>query len=303
MEQKKKKVLVVINRLAGAGLKRSDVENIVDDISSQCAETEVFEFEPETALVPRKELPGNNDANLVISCGGDGTFNQVVDHYLKPGTLPYFAHVPTGFTNSFARSAGIPSDTKEAIDAALNGKLFKCDAGRLNGRFFTFVASFCSASSLTYVTSQQMKSVFEYAIHMLRAVGELHMRIGTSFHMTVETDEGSFDDDFIFGAISNLSPVDGKILANDSFSNTDGKMELLLIKTPKDRTETVEVLNVLRNDSVDHPLIKILKIRKGTFTSDSEIAWSLDGELGCIATEASLEVLKEVLPLKVPDKD
>ncbi|MCR4776110.1 MAG: hypothetical protein K5869_07000 [Saccharofermentans sp.] len=300
MEQKTKKVLLVINPLAGAGLNRTDAEKIIESISSQCADTEVFEFEPETALIPRKKLPENNDANLVISCGGDGTFNQVVSQYLKPGSLPYFAHIPLGYTNSFARANGIPFDTKDAVDTALNGRLAKRDAGMVNGRRFVFVASFASASSLNYVTSQQMKSVFEYAIHMLRAVGELHMNIGTSFHLKAETDNVPLDDEFIFGAISNLSSIDGDILSNDSFSNDDGKMELLLIKTPKDRAETVAVLDVLRNDSVDHPLIMTMKISKASFVTDSKIAWSLDGEFGGTSVESAVEVLKEALTVKVP---
>ena len=303
MEQTHKKVLMVLNTLAGRGITEEEGESLVNGIKTRCPETEVFQMKPETALVPRESLPDNNEAHLIVSCGGDGTFNQVINHYLKPGTIPYFAYVPLGHTNHFALANGIPADAKEALKTALDGKLYKCDAGKLNDKYFSFVASFCSASSLNYVTSEQMKSVFDYAIHILRAVGELHMKIGSSFHLKAETDEGPFEGDYIFGSISNLSVIDGKNLSNDTFSNNDGKMELFLIKTPKDRKETIEILEALRNNSVDHPLINISKIKKASFVSDSQITFSIDGEYGGICSEIKAEVLNEALTIKVPGKE
>lgn len=303
MEQTHKKVLMVLNTLAGRGITEEEGESYIKSVRAQCPETEVFQMKPETALAPRESLPGNNDANLIVSCGGDGTFNQVINQYLKPGTLPYFSYVPLGHTNHFALSNGIPADAKDALKTALDGKLCKCDAGKLNDKYFSFVAAFCSASSLHYVTSEQMKSVFDYAIHILRAVGELNMKIGMSFHMKAETDGGSFEGDYIFGSISNLSAIDGKNLSNDMFSNSDGKMELFLIKAPKDRNETVELLNALRNNKVDHPLISISKISKATFVTDSQITCSIDGEYGGICSEVNVEVLKEALTIKIPGKE
>ena len=144
-----------------------------------------------------------------------------------------------------------------------------------------------------------MKKVFEYSKYLLKAIGVLNMNMGDSFHMKIETDERSFEDDYIFGAVSNLSAIDGVRLHNESFMNNDGIMEMLLIRKPDSRTQAREALKVLEDGSVDHPLIQIARIRKGKFTSDSDIAWSFDGEFGGIQKEAGFEVLKEALTVLV----
>ena len=65
--------------------------------------------------------------------------------------------------------------------------------------------------------------------------------------------EGSFEDDFIFGAVSNLSVIDGAALKNESFKNNDGVMEMLLLRKPGSRTQAKEALNVFRDGRADHP--------------------------------------------------
>ena len=77
-------------------------------------------------------------------------------------------------------------------------------------------------------------------------------------------------------------------------------MEMLLLRKPGSRTQAKEALNVFRDGRADHPLILISRIRKGSFISDSDIAWSFDGEFGGIQKEAGLEVLKEALTVTVP---
>jgi diacylglycerol kinase family enzyme len=121
------------------------------------------------------------------------------------------------------------------------------------------------------------------------------MNMGDGFHMAIETDAGSFEDDYFFGAISNLSVIDGTNLNNESFKNNDGVMEMLLIRKPASRSQAKEALKTLQDGSVDHPLIQISQIKKASFISGSDIAWSFDGEFGGIQKEAGLEVLKEAL--------
>ena len=145
-----------------------------------------------------------------------------------------------------------------------------------------------------------MKRVFEYTKHILRTIGELNMNMGTGFDMKIESGKETFEGNYIFGAVSNLSAIDGVNLSNGPFSNNDGIMELLLIKTPGSRSEALEALNVLREGSLDHPLISSSVISNGTFISGSDIAWSFDGEFGGIHNNAKLEVIRESLSVMTP---
>ena len=66
------------------------------------------------------------------------------------------------------------------------------------------------------------------------------------------------------------------------------------------RSQAKEVLNVLREGAIDHPLIQITRIKRASFASGSDIVWSFDGEYGGIQKEAALEVFKEALTVLIP---
>ena len=295
MEYNARKAMVIFNATAGTGKAQAAEDDVIDALVSAGYEIRTSRILPGENDMTGDEFP--DDSGLVVSCGGDGTFNQITNKYLGRESLPKFAYIPCGNTNVIASSLGIPEDSAEAINAAINGQPYKFDAGKVNDRYFNFVASFISESSLNFVTSQQMKTVFSYSKYILKATGELYMSIADSFHMKIETDAGVFEDDYIIGAVSNLSEIDRKYIADDSLKNNDGVMELFLIKKPGSREEAKEVLNVLQEGRTDHPLMVMTRITKATFISDSDIAWSLDGEYYGTQNETRLEVLKEALTI------
>jgi diacylglycerol kinase family enzyme len=103
--------------------------------------------------------------DVVVTLGGDGTVNEVVNGLLtappqakapqanrgpsdkkqgRSNALPALAVVPGGSTNVFARALGLPKDAFEATGAILeamdNGRLRSVGLGRADGRYFTFCA-------------------------------------------------------------------------------------------------------------------------------------------------------------------
>ncbi|MCY9785503.1 diacylglycerol kinase family lipid kinase [Nocardiopsis sp. EMB25] len=90
---------------------------------------------------------------LVLSLGGDGTVNEVVNGLLAtPGDLPRprYAVIPGGSANVFIRSLGVPGDPVEATSAVLEaireGREREINLGRITSdqddRYFTFCAGF-----------------------------------------------------------------------------------------------------------------------------------------------------------------
>jgi diacylglycerol kinase family enzyme len=84
---------------------------------------------------------------LVVTLGGDGTVNEVVNGLLADGPgpkVPALAVVPGGSTNVFARALGLPADWAEGtsviLEALRERRTRTIGLGQADGRWFTFSA-------------------------------------------------------------------------------------------------------------------------------------------------------------------
>lgn len=91
--------------------------------------------------------------DLVLSLGGDGTVNEVVNGLLQSskGTpRPRYAVIPGGSANVFVRALGVPGEPIEAtgviLEAIRQGREREINLGRITSeqddRYFTFCAGF-----------------------------------------------------------------------------------------------------------------------------------------------------------------
>jgi diacylglycerol kinase family enzyme len=85
--------------------------------------------------------------DVVVTLGGDGTVNEVVNGLLRDGpgpTVPALAVVPGGSTNVFARALGLPREWTEGtgviLEALHTGRVRTVGLGRADDRYFTFCA-------------------------------------------------------------------------------------------------------------------------------------------------------------------
>ena len=77
----------------------------------------------------------------------------------------------------------------------------------------------------------------------------------------------------------------------------DGRMELLLIKAPANPVELQKILNSLRKGEMHSDHISLRQIRNAHIVSDSNTAWTIDGEFGGSYEEVDIEVLRRVVPI------
>ena len=83
--------------------------------------------------------------DLVVTFGGDGTVNEVVNGLMRvPGGRPALAPIPGGSGNVFARTLGLPADAGGAVQrilaAVAAGTRRQIGLGLAENRYFTFSA-------------------------------------------------------------------------------------------------------------------------------------------------------------------
>ncbi len=216
--------------------------------------------------------------DIVVCIGGDGTFNEVISGICASGTNTPIGYLPAGSTNDFASSLMIPKDLRQAAQRIVTGTPRKLDVGRFNERYFSYIASFGAFTRASYATPQNMKNAMGHLAYLLAGVKEVGSIRST--HLRVTTAEGAvYEDDYIFGAVSNSTSVAGVLtLASELVDMNDGVFELLLIRKPRNAVELSNCVISLLSQKYDTPMLTLASTARVTVAGAPEMDWTLDGE-------------------------
>jgi len=215
--------------------------------------------------------------DLIVCCGGDGTFNETVNGLLQSGADTPLGYIPAGSTNDFANSLRLSQDCVQAARDIAQGTPVEYDVGLFGNRHFTYVASFGAFTRASYVTPQNIKNALGHTAYLLEGISELSQIRKERVRM--ELDGRVVEDEFLFGAICNSTSVGG-ILTLDTrqVDMRDGKFEVLLVRAPKDLAEIAECIQALQKQQYNCKMITFLSTERVRVVADPEMPWTLDGE-------------------------
>ncbi len=290
-----KKLLFVFNPISGKALIKNHIFEIVDILTKA---------EYDVTLRPTQ---GNRDAynfiknhageyNAIVVSGGDGTLNEAVSALMSFPKVKrkFLGYIPSGTTNDFAHSRGIPKDMLDAALKIADGKTFKCDIGTFNQKFFAYVAAFGAFTDISYDTPQETKNIFGQGAYLLEGLRRLTNI--ESYKITVETDEVFVSDYFSLGLILNSTSVAGFNLKNELIDLNDGIFEIVLVKRPVTFMQMQEIFNtILTGTTEENDLFKLIRTSKAKITSEESLKWTLDGEFGGEFKEIEMNVEQNAL--------
>lgn len=293
-------IFFVFNPKAGKGKIKSKLGDIIELFSMDENKITIAATRKRgdaTRMV--RELDDSYDR--VICGGGDGTLDEVVSGMaLREKKIP-IGYIPGGSTNDFAFSAGIPSDVMKAAEIAATGHVKGIDVGGFNKKSFVYIAAFGAFTAVSYETPQDLKNVFGHSAYILEAI----TRLGDikPYHMHIETDELTIDDDFLFGMITNSGSVGGiKNITGKNVNLSDGLFEVTLVRKPANPLEINVVLAALLNRDITCKDLYYFKTGHITFTSEDKVPWTLDGEFGGSVKKADITNYKHGMKLVLKEK-
>ena len=217
------------------------------------------------------------DMDLVVCCGGDGTFNETVSGILSAGCRVPVGYIPAGSTNDLATSLKLSSNIMQAAEDIVEGTPMPYDVGSFGNRYFSYVASFGAFTRASYATPQSVKNMLGHTAYLLEGINELSQI--KNEHVRMELDGEVIEDDFLFGAISNSTSVGGILtLSPDVVDMADGEFEVILVRAPRNLTEIAECLQAVQNQTYSCAMITFQRTKKVRIFADPRMPWTLDGE-------------------------
>ena len=218
------------------------------------------------------------DMDMVVCCGGDGTFNETITGLLDSKVDIPVGYIPAGSTNDFATSLKLPTNILQAAADIVEGVPVSYDVGKFGNRYFCYVASFGAFTRAAYATPQSIKNALGHLAYVLDGIQELSQI--RNVHVRMEMDDRVVEDDFLFGAISNSTSLGG-ILTLDpkQVDMGDGKFEILLVRAPKNLTEISECIMATTTLNYENcAMVTFCSAERVKVYADPEMPWTLDGE-------------------------
>lgn len=281
-----KTLLFIYNPRAGKGNIGTHIGDIVD----------IFTKNGYTVTVYPTQCRGDGEVaagklakgyDRVVCAGGDGTLDEIVTGLKSSGIEVPIGYIPTGSTNDFARSIGLPKSIRRAAATASSDNFFRCDIGKFDSRYFVYVAAFGLFTDVTYETDQGLKNIFGYSAYLAEAAKRLTSI--KSIPLRITYDDKVISDSFLVGMVTNSDSVGGiKALPGPDVKLDDGVFEVMLVRAPDNILEFNMIAPAILDRRIRSDNVICFKCSKITIESDEPIPWNLDGEFGGITDNVTI---------------
>ena len=218
--------------------------------------------------------------DLVISMGGDGTFNEsVTGNYYRKDRL-VCAHIPVGTTNDIGVMMGYGKNILHNLKLTLEGVIKNVDICIMNNRPFIYVATIGKFAEIPYETPRQLKKKLGYFAYLGEGVKSFFNKTKL-LDVTYEIDGVEYRGLFSFIIISSANRIAGINNFYKDVKLDDNQFEVLLCNFAK-KTDIIRSLYFLTLYDVEKvPGIHFYKTNniKIKFADKPKKNWCIDGEM------------------------
>ena len=216
-------------------------------------------------------------ADLIISAGGDGTLNEVVNGAVESGWDGRVGVVPLGTANDFAGGMEIPPEIGPAFEIALGGRELSVDVARVNGRCFVNVSTGGFGARATEETPSERKKLlgpWAYVVTGVKKFSELRPS-----RAVFEGDEGvAYEGDVMLFAVGNAKRTGGGSMVTPRAEFGDDLLDVLIVPGMA-RMDFLALLPDLRAGThVDNPDVLYFRTSALRVEAEEDLTVNADGE-------------------------
>lgn len=297
------RVLAIINPTSGKGKITEYAKDIKKSLEKQNMQVNM-QFTKKEYNARNIVIDNIEDTDLILICGGDGTFNEAVTAIMELNVKDVsIAYIPMGTTNDLARSLDMPIKDISITKTLLKSKAKILDIGKFNGnKYFCYVAAFGVITDVAYKTSQKAKNKYGRLAYYIKSIKEL-IKIPT-YKVRIAFDEEELEGEFIYGGISNSESIAGfKWFNREDIDLADGKFEAIFIRKPKKLSGYFRLLSDFRyKDYMINRDFVYFKANKITITTEQNVDWTIDGEYAGNMNFVTIENCNKAIELAICEK-
>ncbi len=272
-----KKCVIICNPNSGKNNKKEIIRKFIEMLNKKDYDVDVrYTKYSGHAKKIVKELP--NDIDLVISLGGDGTFNEVVSGNIKRQERLLLSHIPLGTTNDLGAMFGMGKNPINNLRMVLNGKIKGVDICKINNRPFVYVAGLGKFVDIAYDTPRNLKKsigYFAYLFNALKIFGQKTQLFELEYTANGETVKGLYS----LVLVCNAKRIAGVEVFND-VKMDDNQFEVLMTNITTKRDIVKSLVLAKTSDITKIPGVYFFRTDNLTIKlkETPKKCWCIDGE-------------------------
>ncbi len=301
------KTYIIINPNADRGNAwrlASDLRHIVDEFGKADWSGTVYPTHA-NKLARQAALDG---FERIIAMGGDGTVHEVINGIMQapPDQRPQVGIVPLGSGNDFSSAIGIKDDPSEALRQALSGKpkpidLFRVEVGQ-DRREYVHNTMGIGFDTIVTIRTRSLSFVRGFMMYFT-AVLQTIMLNHEAFHVEVETDQGSWQDDLLMLTLCNGPREGGGFQVAPEALPDDGILHYTAIRQVS-RLMMLRLLPTVMNGTHGgYKPVTIGQVKRMKIVSDRPLYIHMDGEIfagfGTNVRELQLDIVPKAIEIIV----
>ena len=267
-----------MNPESGKVKKLDSKKDFYDILRKHDYETEIkYTKKAKDATKIVKELDDNID--LVISAGGDGTLNEVVTGNMQRKKKLVVANIPMGTTNDVANMYGYTKNYEKNLELLLSGVKKNIDVCYINNKVFVYVACLGDYIDMTYNTPRKWKKRFGKLAYVMYGLKKFRNKIN-KYDIKYKIDGKEYSGNYSFIFITNATRIAGMDDVYYDIKLDDNMFEIALA-SPKNKADLVKLAaQVLNRDIKNIPGITYYQTNnlEIEFLNKPKTSWCVDGE-------------------------
>lgn len=270
--------IIIANKKARWGLNRSRVRRAETFLHKH-----KFAFSSFTTDYPghAREIAAEaaiQKVDTIVVLGGDGTLNEVINGILATGCsqIPRIGIIPSGSSNDFSKSLGLPQQLHKACRTIINGKTKYVDVGQAGSHYFC-MASSVGLFAAVCAESYRMKGL-NGSLRYIAAALCIIRKMTSGWEMNIKADERIFQGTYGVLLVSN-TPRYGGLFFTPEARPDDGLLDCLIIEMPKKLEALSLIPLVLRKALTRHKKVTMFRAKSLSVALTPSAPLSNDGEV------------------------
>ena len=218
---------------------------------------------------------------VIVSAGGDGTLNEVVNGIARGGCNAALGVLPLGTGNDFARTLGVTNNLDTAIEQVAAGKTRAIDLVRVTSdsvRYFANVSSGGFSGVVDEKLTPEMKRTWGPLAYLRSAAAAFSELRGYATKVSLD-DAEALELDLYNVIVANGRYVAGGIPIAPEADLTDGLLDIVLIPERGPAELAILAAQILVGKHLSSDAIIFRRAKKIAISSRPGMWFNVDGEL------------------------